>query len=235
MLAPVTDCSFVTCLSPSRCITIIFTIIDQFSKAVHFVALPQLTSAKENADLLVHHVFRLHGLPSDMVRKAFCSAVGASGSLFSGYHPQTNGPKKVGQTGVGGCSPLCDLGKPLLLKLTVALSCNYATIVVHLFFGPSGLFSLLDFTYKHDISPHWQLHCVKIAPLRHTELKGALLPYLHCPGAFHTSFTPLIGKVSVCIIFIASGCEQTKDTKSDSNSVQIRRVGLYLFMFTFRY
>lgn len=66
-------------------------------------------------------------------------------------HRQT--AQQVGQTGVGGCSPLCDLGKPLLPELTVALSCNYAMFVVYLFFGPSGLFNLLDLTYKHDISP----------------------------------------------------------------------------------
>lgn len=62
-------------------------------KAAHFIALPKL---------LVDHVFRFHGLSSDIVFdrgpqfisqvwKAFCTALGATVSLSSGYHPQTNG------------------------------------------------------------------------------------------------------------------------------------------------
>lgn len=60
------------------------------------------TSALETANLLIQHVFRLHGIPQDIVSdrgprfssqvwKAFCQALGASASLSSGYHPQTNG------------------------------------------------------------------------------------------------------------------------------------------------
>ena len=67
-----------------------------------FVPLSKLPSALETADLLTQHVFRLHGLPLDIVSdrgpqftsqvwKAFCRALGASVSLSSGYHPQTNG------------------------------------------------------------------------------------------------------------------------------------------------
>ncbi|XP_078810602.1 uncharacterized protein LOC144994962 isoform X1 [Oryzias latipes] len=63
------------------------------------IALP---TATETADILVHHVFRHHGIPSNIVSdrgpqfcsqvwKAFCSALGATVSLTSGYHPQSNG------------------------------------------------------------------------------------------------------------------------------------------------
>lgn len=56
----------------------------------------------ETANLLVQHVFCLHGISSDKVSdrgpqfssqvwKAFCEALGASVSLSSGYHPQSNG------------------------------------------------------------------------------------------------------------------------------------------------
>ncbi len=43
------------------------TIINHFSKVAHFVALPKLPSARETEDLLVEHVFCLHGLPADIV------------------------------------------------------------------------------------------------------------------------------------------------------------------------
>ena len=93
---------FVTGLPPSESKTTILSIVDRFSKSVHFVALAKLPSALETADLLVQHVFRLHGLPNDIVSdrgpqftsrvwKAFCRAIGATSSLSSGYHPQTNG------------------------------------------------------------------------------------------------------------------------------------------------
>ncbi|XP_023817648.1 uncharacterized protein LOC110013547 isoform X3 [Oryzias latipes] len=80
---------FVTGLPPSHGHSIIFTVIDRFSKFVHFIPLPQLPTATETADILVHHVFRHHGIPSDIVSdrgpqfcsqvwKAFCSALGVS-------------------------------------------------------------------------------------------------------------------------------------------------------------
>ena len=93
---------FVTGLPPSQGHTAVLSIIDRFSKAAHFVPLRKLPSALEAADLLVKHVFRLHGIPTEVVSdrgpqfissvwKKFCSSVGAKVSLSSGYHPQTNG------------------------------------------------------------------------------------------------------------------------------------------------
>ncbi|KAL0168942.1 hypothetical protein M9458_037164, partial [Cirrhinus mrigala] len=54
---------FVSGLPPSRGFTVILTVVDRFSKAVHFVPLPKLPSAKETAQLVIDHVFRIHGLP----------------------------------------------------------------------------------------------------------------------------------------------------------------------------
>ncbi len=56
----------------------------------------------ETANLLTVHVIRLHGIPSDIVSdcgpqfisqvwREFCKALGATASLSSGFHPQTNG------------------------------------------------------------------------------------------------------------------------------------------------
>uniref|UniRef100_A0AAQ4R389 Integrase catalytic domain-containing protein n=1 Tax=Gasterosteus aculeatus aculeatus TaxID=481459 RepID=A0AAQ4R389_GASAC len=61
-----------------------------------------IAATTETADLLVQHVIRLHGIPADIVSdrgpqfssqlwKAFCHTLGATASLSSGFHPQTNG------------------------------------------------------------------------------------------------------------------------------------------------
>lgn len=58
---------FVTGLPPSEDNTTILTIVDRFSKAVYFVASVKPPSALKTAHLLVTHVFRLHGIPQDIV------------------------------------------------------------------------------------------------------------------------------------------------------------------------
>ena len=58
---------FVTGLPPSHGHTVVLTIVDRFSKMVHYVPLAKLPSATETANLLALHVFRLYGLPSDIV------------------------------------------------------------------------------------------------------------------------------------------------------------------------
>ena len=93
---------FVTGLPPSEGNDTVLTIVDRFSKAVHYVPLPKLPSAPEMAHLLTQHVVRLHGIPTDIVSdrgpqftskvwQAFCKGIGATVSLTSGYHPQSNG------------------------------------------------------------------------------------------------------------------------------------------------
>uniref|UniRef100_A0A3Q4GDS0 RNA helicase n=1 Tax=Neolamprologus brichardi TaxID=32507 RepID=A0A3Q4GDS0_NEOBR len=93
---------FVTGLPPSAGKTAILTIIDRFCKAAHFIALPKLPTALETARLLTSHVFRLHGIPEDVVSdrgpqftsrvwKEFCTALGAKVRLSSGFHSQSNG------------------------------------------------------------------------------------------------------------------------------------------------
>lgn len=93
---------FVTGLPCSAGNTVVLTIVDRFSKAAHFRALPKLPTALETATIVVEHVFRLHGIPLDIVSdrgpqfvsrvwRSFCNALGAKVSLSSGFHPQTNG------------------------------------------------------------------------------------------------------------------------------------------------
>ncbi len=93
---------FVTGLSLSDGKTVLLTVVDRFSKATHFIPLPKLPSARETATIVLDHVFRIHGLPVDVVSDRgptfvskfwteFCRQLGATASLSSGYHPQTNG------------------------------------------------------------------------------------------------------------------------------------------------
>ncbi|KAK3518249.1 hypothetical protein QTP70_034616 [Hemibagrus guttatus] len=86
----------------SRGNTVIMVIVDRFSKAARFVPLPKLPTAKETADLIITYVFRVFGIPQDIVSdrgpqfssrfwRAFCQSLGASVSLSSGFHPESNG------------------------------------------------------------------------------------------------------------------------------------------------
>ncbi len=81
---------------------VVLTVVGRFSKAAHFIPLPKLPSARETAQVMVDHVFKIHGLPTDVVSDRgpqftsqfwgeFCRLIGASSSLSSGFHPQTNG------------------------------------------------------------------------------------------------------------------------------------------------
>lgn len=89
-------------LPPSEGNDTVLTVANRFSKAVHFFPLSKLPTALETANLLVQHVFRLHGIPQDIVSDhgpqftsqvwmAFCWALGTTSSLTSGYHPQSKG------------------------------------------------------------------------------------------------------------------------------------------------
>lgn len=92
---------FVTGLPPLDGHTVILIIADRFSKAAHFVPLSRLPSTAETGDLLDQHIFWLYGIPRDIfldrgpqftsrVWQDFCTALGATVSLSSGYHRQSN-------------------------------------------------------------------------------------------------------------------------------------------------
>ncbi|KAG1974134.1 retrotransposable element [Pimephales promelas] len=92
--------------------TVILTVVDRFSKTARFIPLPKLPSARETAQIIVEQVFKIHGLPSDVVSdrgpqfsslfwKEFCRLIGASASLSSGFHPQTNGQAERANQTIG--------------------------------------------------------------------------------------------------------------------------------------
>ncbi len=58
---------FVKGLPPSQGNTAVLTVVDRFSKATHFIPLPKLPSARQTAVAVIDHVFRIHGLPTDVV------------------------------------------------------------------------------------------------------------------------------------------------------------------------
>ena len=93
---------FITGLPLLKGNTTILMVVDRFSKAAHFIALAKLPTAKQTAEVLVREIVLYHGPPEDLVSdrgpqfvarfwKAFWSHLGASVSLSSGYHPQSNG------------------------------------------------------------------------------------------------------------------------------------------------
>ncbi|KAI2644826.1 Transposon Tf2-8 polyprotein [Labeo rohita] len=93
---------FITDLPPSNEFTTILVTIDRFSKSCHLIPLKGLPSAMETALALFHNVFRIYGLPENIVSdrgtrftsqvwRAFCKQLDISVSLTSGYHPQANG------------------------------------------------------------------------------------------------------------------------------------------------
>lgn len=93
---------FVVDLPLSLGCQVIWVVVDCFTKMAHFFPLARLPTARALVSLFVRHVFRLHGLPSDIVSdrvpqflarfwKAFCQSLYISVSLSSAYHPETNG------------------------------------------------------------------------------------------------------------------------------------------------
>uniref|UniRef100_A0A803K1K2 Gypsy retrotransposon integrase-like protein 1 n=1 Tax=Xenopus tropicalis TaxID=8364 RepID=A0A803K1K2_XENTR len=93
---------FVVELPSSQGKTVIWVVVDRFSKMAHFIPLPHLPSAKTLADLFIMHIFKFHGFPENIVSdrgvqfvskfwRAFCTLVGTELSFSSAYHPQTNG------------------------------------------------------------------------------------------------------------------------------------------------
>ena len=94
---------FVTCLPTSNHNTTILTIVDRFSKAVHFYSTSQNYHPPQRLHTSLSPMsLRLHGIPTNIVSdrgplfsakfwKAFCTLLGTSVSLSSGFHPKSNG------------------------------------------------------------------------------------------------------------------------------------------------
>ena len=73
---------FITDLPPSEGNTAILTVVDRFSKAANFIPLPVDMVSDQGPQF------------SSRFWKAFCTLIGLSASLSSGFHPQSNGQLK---------------------------------------------------------------------------------------------------------------------------------------------
>ncbi|KAK9397281.1 hypothetical protein NXF25_020642 [Crotalus adamanteus] len=82
--------------------TVIWTVVDLFSKQAHFVPCKGLPSARKLAKLFVQHIYRLHGAPRRIISdrgvqftarfwRQFLVSIGTTQGLSSAYHPCTNG------------------------------------------------------------------------------------------------------------------------------------------------
>ncbi|SPQ99093.1 unnamed protein product (mitochondrion) [Plasmodiophora brassicae] len=88
----------------------ILVVVDRFSKMAHFIPCNETTTAAQLADLFLCNIFRLHGLPTDIVSdrgpqfiskfwKQLLNRLGVQRNLSSARHPESDGQtERVNQT-----------------------------------------------------------------------------------------------------------------------------------------
>jgi hypothetical protein len=58
---------FITDLPPSQGFDAILTVVDRFTKMTHFLSCVKSINRQETENILIHEVFRHHGLPNDII------------------------------------------------------------------------------------------------------------------------------------------------------------------------
>jgi transposase InsO family protein len=88
----------------------ILVVVDRFTKMVHLIPCVESIDAVSTAELLLKNVFKLHGLPLDIVSdrgpqfvskfwETVCSQLGIQRKMSSAAHPQTDGQtERINQT-----------------------------------------------------------------------------------------------------------------------------------------
>ncbi len=82
---------FVSGLPNSQGNTVILVVVDRFSKACHLIPASKIPTAGQTAELLMQHVFRIHGFPQDMVSdrgSQFTSRFWKAFGRLIGFHHQ---------------------------------------------------------------------------------------------------------------------------------------------------
>ena len=105
--------NFITHLPESQGHTQIMVVVNRFTKMAHFIGLSENATAKDVADTFLQEVWKLHGLPmeiiSDMDAKfsgefweSLCKSLNITRKMSTAYHPQTDGQtERTNQTLVG--------------------------------------------------------------------------------------------------------------------------------------
>jgi len=77
-------------------------VVDRFTKMAHFIGLHENTTAKDLADTFLLEVWKLHGLPTEIISdmdakfsgefwESLCKMLGVKMRMSTAYHPQTEG------------------------------------------------------------------------------------------------------------------------------------------------
>jgi len=93
---------FITHLPESQGHTQIMVVVDRFTKMTHFIGLNENTTAKDVADTFIRKIWKLHGLPTEMISDmdakfsgacwgSLCKSLGIRQKMSTVYHPQTDG------------------------------------------------------------------------------------------------------------------------------------------------
>jgi hypothetical protein len=102
---------FITGLPPSHVFTTIMVIVDRLTKYAHFIPMKTDYTSKSVAEVFMHNIVKLHGLPKSIVSdrdKVFTSAFwqhlfklqGTTLAMSSAYHPQSDGQTEVVNKGL---------------------------------------------------------------------------------------------------------------------------------------
>lgn len=97
---------FITHLPSSHGKTVIWVIVDRFSKYAHFLPLPPKFTAASIAPIFITEIYKLHGMPKSIVSdkdrvftsrfwKELFKISGTTLSFSSAYHPQTDEQSEV--------------------------------------------------------------------------------------------------------------------------------------------
>ena len=93
---------FITDLPLSDGADAVMVIVERLTKMSHFIPCNKAITAEQTADLFIHHVLRLHGLPEEVISdrgpqfvskfwKRMLELLGVTVKLSSAFHPQTDG------------------------------------------------------------------------------------------------------------------------------------------------
>jgi len=93
---------FITHLPESEGHTQIMVVVDRFTKVRHFIGLNDNATAKDVADTFLQEVWKLHGLPTEIISdmngkfsgefwESLCKSLGIKRKMSTGYHLQIDG------------------------------------------------------------------------------------------------------------------------------------------------